>query len=135
MDPYTCSMLMLKQVHPELDRRWRSVESKLEELIVPYTEQDPITYDPSFVYQLENLRAARYANKTKAPNGGSASASVPFGYGAGDDAQRYKQPAQQLLTESVDGYTNSEILDIVETYYKVSLPTIEKIITPTLTTS
>ncbi|KAL7771099.1 hypothetical protein CFE70_001041 [Pyrenophora teres f. teres 0-1] len=100
MDPYTCSMLMLKQVRPELDRRWRSVEAKLEELLMPYTEQDPITYDPSFAYQLEEL------------------ASVPFVFGTGDDGQKYTQSAQHLLTESIDNYTNSETLDLMPTYYK-----------------
>ncbi|EDU50737.1 interferon-induced gtp-binding protein mx [Pyrenophora tritici-repentis] len=118
MDPYTCSMLMLKQVRPELDRRWRSVEAKLEELLVPYTEQDPVTYDPSFVYQVEELRAARYASKTKVQAGGPASASVPFVFGAGDDAQNYRQSAEHLLTESIDNYANSEILDLMQTYYK-----------------
>ncbi|CAA9957464.1 interferon-induced gtp-binding protein mx [Pyrenophora teres f. maculata] len=124
MDPYTCSMLMLKQVRPELDRRWRSVEAKLEELLMPYTEQDPITYDPSFAYQLEELRAARYASKTKARASGSASASVPFVFGTGDDGQKYTQSAQHLLTESIDNYTNSEILDLMPTYYKTSTPSI-----------
>jgi len=123
MDPHTCSMLMLKQVRPELDRRWRSVEVKLEELLVPYTEQDPITYDPSFVYQLEDLRAARYASKTRARASGSPSDTVPFVFGVGDDTQKRKQSAQHLLTESIDDYTNSEILDLMQTYYKASLPT------------
>ncbi|RMZ66737.1 interferon-induced gtp-binding mx [Pyrenophora seminiperda CCB06] len=114
MNPYTCSMLMLKQVRPELDRRWHSVEVKLEELLVPYTEQDPITYDPSFVYQLKDLRAARYANKTE-PRGSSPS----FSFGAVNDAQKYKHSSgQHLLTESIDDYTNSEILDLMQTYYK-----------------
>ncbi|KAE8822844.1 hypothetical protein PTNB73_09636 [Pyrenophora teres f. teres] len=103
MDPYTCSMLMLKQVRPELDRRWRSVEAKLEELLMPYTEQDPIT-------------------KTKARASGSASASVPFVFGTGDDGQKYTQSAQHLLTESIDNYTNSETLDLMPTYYKASTP-------------
>jgi len=126
MDPYTCSMLMLKQVRPELDRRWRSVEVKLEELLVPYTEQDPITYDPSFVYQLEDLRAARYASKTRVRASGSPSGTVPIVFDAGDDAQKLKQSAQHLLTESIDDYTNLEILNLMQTYYKASLPTVRR---------
>jgi hypothetical protein len=41
MDPQTCGMLMFKQVGPELERRWRNVEAKLDELLVPVYRAGP----------------------------------------------------------------------------------------------
>jgi GTP-binding protein EngB required for normal cell division len=113
VDPYTCSMLMIKQVRPELDRRWSSAEAKLEELLLPYTEQEPITYDPSFVHQLDALRMARYAADCTAQETSQAKAKRPAWF-------RPQHPTKHLLTESIDEYTNSEILDLMQTYYRVS---------------
>jgi hypothetical protein len=116
VDPQTCGMLMLKQVRPELDRRWRSVEAKLEELLVPYTEQDPITYDPNFVRDLDAIRATRYATKGT----GQTNVHAIPGFGTDVSLRKTQTSSQQLLTESIDDYTNSEILDLMQTYYKVS---------------
>ncbi|KAF2132512.1 dynamin-1 [Dothidotthia symphoricarpi CBS 119687] len=112
MDTRTCNMLMLKHIQPELDQRWRSVESKFEELLVPYTEQDPVTYDPSFILEIEETRMARHirsssqAEGTAGTHGQSNMASMSRGFGG------------HLLTESMDDFTNSEILDLMQTYYK-----------------
>jgi GTP-binding protein EngB required for normal cell division len=116
MDLRTCRMLILMQVQPELERRWKNVKVKLEELLLPYTEQDPITYDPSFIQELEETRAARYQVKT----GVNASGAVLFGQG-GNTPFTFGSSNEQLLTESVDDFTNSEILDLMQTYYKVSI--------------
>jgi hypothetical protein len=56
---------MLKEIQPELDRRWSNVDAKLEELLAPYTEHDPITYDPGFLRDLEGMRACRYSTKAE----------------------------------------------------------------------
>ncbi|KAJ4372438.1 hypothetical protein N0V83_004212 [Neocucurbitaria cava] len=114
IDPRTCSMLMLKQIQSELNTRWRSVEAKLEELLVPYTEQDPITYDPGFVREIEETRAARY--QLSATQSGSADPVSSRGQQRASMASRGS--TRQLLTESLDGFTNSEILDLMQTYYK-----------------
>ncbi|KAF1833322.1 dynamin-1, partial [Decorospora gaudefroyi] len=120
MDHQTCTMLVRKHVRPELDRRWRCVEAKLDELLVPYTEQDPITYDPNFIRELDATRTARYAASLNAQSGSiQASGNSTFTTvekTAGSTRQ------QQLLTESLDGYTNAEILDLMQTYYKTAIP-------------
>ncbi|RAR10057.1 P-loop containing nucleoside triphosphate hydrolase protein [Stemphylium lycopersici] len=121
MDPYTCGMLVLKQVSPELDNRWRKVEAKLEELLVPYTEQDPITYDPSFVHQLEELRKARYATKGRNQSDASPKAQKSPWLRADESSHNSQPPTQHLLAESMDDYTNSEILDLMQTYYKSAI--------------
>lgn len=115
MDPRTCRLLMLKQVQPELERRWQSVEQKFEELLKPYTEQDPITYDPEFIRELEEIRAARY----RAPMLNTTVVSES-GQQRGPSSGRHAGRGQ-LLTESMDDFTNSEILDLMQTYYKVCL--------------
>ena len=117
VDPRTCKLVMLRQIQPELDRRWCNVEAKLEELLLPYTEQDPITYDPGFIRDLEAMRAARYIINTGSKSG-SAANSFTFGQTASTKASHNTN--QRLLTESLDDFTNSEILDLMQTYYKVS---------------
>lgn len=102
---------MLKQIQPELAARWRNVEAKLEELLVPYTEQDPITYDPGFLRDLEGMRAARYHNNVEVQPKPSVFGQKPT----------ISNSNQRLLTESLDDFTNSEILDLMQTYYKVSV--------------
>jgi GTPase SAR1 family protein len=116
IDPQTRSLLMLKQIQPELDRRWRNVEAKLEELLVPYTEQDPITYDPVFLRDVEEMRAARYISKMENK---SQSMSKPLVFGQ-SDINATSNSSQRLLTESLDDFTNSDILDLMQAYYKVS---------------
>jgi GTPase SAR1 family protein len=116
VDPRTRGLLMLKQIQPELDRRWRNVEAKLEELLVPYTEQDPITYDPSFLCELEEMRATRYHTKMDTR---SESVQKPFMFGQ-NNMNATSNSSQRLLTESLDDFTNLEILDLMQTYYKVS---------------
>jgi GTP-binding protein EngB required for normal cell division len=118
IDPRTRSLLMLTQIQPELDRRWRNVEAKLEELLVPYTEQDPITYDPGFLRDLEEMRAARYHNEG---NSQSESEHNIFVFGR-SNVNATSNSSQRLLTESLDSFTNSEILDLMQTYYKVTSP-------------
>ncbi|KAH7399626.1 P-loop containing nucleoside triphosphate hydrolase protein [Pyrenochaeta sp. MPI-SDFR-AT-0127] len=108
VDHRTCSMLMLKHIQPELDRRWSNVEAKLEELLLPYTEQDPITYDPNFVREIEQTRAARYG----VANAQSGQQTLLMGS---------RSATQNLLTESLDAFTNTEILDLMQTYYKHAL--------------
>lgn len=71
IDPRTRNLLMLKQIQPELERRWSNVEAKLEELLTPYTDMDPITYDPGFLKDLEEMRTSRYRAKMEGhPNDG-----------------------------------------------------------------
>lgn len=118
VDPRTCNLIMLRQVQPELDRRWRAVEAKLEELLVPYTEQEPITYDPGFLRELERLRASRYQSKL---DGQSKGVQQSFTFGKNSTAHATSTSSQRLLTESIDDFTNSEILDLMQTYYKASL--------------
>jgi GTP-binding protein EngB required for normal cell division len=115
MDPQTCGMLMLKHVRPELDQRWRAVEEKMEELLIPYTEQDPITYDPNFIRELDDIRAARYTSATT-----QHSTLTPYTNHRKQQHHHQQSTPQHLLTESLDDYTNSEILDLMQTYYKVS---------------
>jgi GTPase SAR1 family protein len=119
MDPKTYSMLMLKHVQPELEQRWESVETKLEELMMPYTQHEPITYDLTFIQELEIKRMARYA--AKACLATPAAEPTVKVFGQGNTQQRFSLGTQQLLTDSMDNFTNSEILDLVQAYYKVRL--------------
>lgn len=110
MNTRTCKMLMFKHVQPGLDRRWQSVESKFRELLVPYTEQAPVTYDLSFVQDIEETRMARYSKSSSQPTLFGQTNAPPLSWILN----------HHLLTESMDDFTNSEILDLMQTYYKVS---------------
>lgn len=103
-DPQTRNLLLLKQIRPELETRWRDTESKLNELLVPYKEQVPVAYDIGFIHDLEQLKAARYQLNME-----------------GRSTQNSTNTPQRLLTESLDDCTNSDILDMMQTYYNVSL--------------
>jgi hypothetical protein len=116
VDPRTCSLLMLNLIQPDLDSRWRKVEAKLEELLIPYTEQDPITYDPNFLRDLEKMRAVRYMAKADSE---ADSTKHPFPSVHVSQSRASMASTQHLLTESLDNFTNSEILDLMQTYYKV----------------
>lgn len=106
MDTRTRNMLILEQVEPELEQRWENVKAKLGELLLPYTEQDPVTYDPTFICEIEDIRSRRSSKRLQ-----MQSQTPVFG----------KISTHQLLTESIDDFTNSEILDLMQTYYKVGL--------------
>jgi GTPase SAR1 family protein len=110
MDSRTYNMILLEQVDPELESRKKAVEEKLEELLTPYREQDPTTYDPSFVFELNAIRAKRYK---------SAEASGPFAIGQMRSSS-HGNSKPLLLTETIDDYTNSEIMDLMQVYYRVS---------------
>jgi hypothetical protein len=109
---------MLREIQPELDRRWSNVSAKLEELLVPYTEQDPITYDPGFLRDLEEMRATRCRNNLEQQ---AQNVQNPFTF-ATSSIKSISNSSQRLLTESLDDFTNSEILDLMQTYYKVCTP-------------
>jgi hypothetical protein len=94
---------------------------KLEEFLIPYTEQDPITYDPNFILELDAIRAARYAAPASTEHNSLVKSQAKTIFGMGS-SQKPGRSNQQLLTESIDDYTNSEILDLMQTYYKVSHP-------------
>lgn len=117
LDDRTHSLLMLRQVKPELDRRWQDVELKLEELLVPYTKQDPITYDLGFLKEREETRAARYRGT---PEDQTRTANHTFTFGQSNPMQPTSTSSQCLLTESLDHVTNSDILDMMHSYYRVS---------------
>ncbi|KAF2682518.1 hypothetical protein K458DRAFT_391003 [Lentithecium fluviatile CBS 122367] len=105
MDQDTFHALMQEHVEPELQQRWQRLSAKLDELLVPYQQQEPIIYDPSFIHDLEQIRAKRYFEPKNQFALGSAPKSAPT----------------QLLTESMDDFTNCEILNLMHTYYKKSI--------------
>ena len=115
LDRRTCNMIMHKLVQPELTRRSDMVLAKLMELLVPYTEQDPITYDPGFVREIEETRAARY--QAAGSQGGSIDRARTLGSQKTTSATYHS--SRHLLNDSLDAFTNSEILDLMQTYYKV----------------
>ncbi|KAF2468030.1 P-loop containing nucleoside triphosphate hydrolase protein [Lindgomyces ingoldianus] len=101
MDSRTYNMLFLEHIGPELEKKRAALEKKLDELLLPYEARDPTMYDPSFGAELDYIRARRsYESKTGAAEGGHSRAK------------------QQLLMQSIDDFTNSEILDLMQTYYK-----------------
>ncbi|KAF2118385.1 P-loop containing nucleoside triphosphate hydrolase protein [Lophiotrema nucula] len=98
-DGRTFQMLMAEHIIPELEERRERLKSKLEEVLLPYRKQVPITYDPAFGTEIEDIRARRYDAQISGSSG-------------------LKRSWPQLLTESLDDFTASEILDLTQTYYK-----------------
>lgn len=104
MDQTTYSKLLLEQIHPELDKRRTALNAKLEELLVPFKSQDLMSLDPSLEYEVELIRAKRYDGKAN---------------GLERQARQMANKAE-LLTEG-SSFTHSDILDIMQTYYKVRI--------------
>ncbi|KAF2266073.1 hypothetical protein CC78DRAFT_460110 [Lojkania enalia] len=105
MEPQTFQKLMAERIEPELEKRWQLLVTKLEELLIPYHSLVPVTYDPSFTEEIQAIRASRYQ---------------PFKDGSYERHRSTAKPAQ-LLTESLDDFTSSEILDLMQTYYKKAI--------------
>jgi GTPase SAR1 family protein len=104
-DPRTGTLLKRKHIDAQLVKRKVAYKAKLEELLKPFEEGDPIMYDPTFISELGEIRARRYLkNKSVAPG----------------DMSQSTIPSHHLLTQSLDDFTNCEILDLMQTYYKVS---------------
>lgn len=106
MDAETFDALMHEHIEPELERRRARLDQKLGELLTPYQKQEPITYDPSFISDLKQVRSRRYFESKR-----------QFGFGASPKSSTHET---QLLTESLDDFTNMDILNLVQIYYKVS---------------
>lgn len=106
MDNETFDALMHEHIGPELEKRRARLDKKLTELLTPYQKQEPITYDPSFINDLKQVRSKRYF-----------SSNQQFSFGA---SQKRPTPETQLLTEDLDAFTNVDILNLMQIYYKVS---------------
>lgn len=104
MDSETFHSLMHEHIGPELELRREKLEEKLVELLTPYQKQEPITYDPSFVYDLKQIRSKRFFE---------SKSQFQFG------EKKMGGGSTQLLTESVDDFTNVDILHLMQVYYKV----------------
>ena len=105
-DPRTGNLLKRKHIDAELAKRKTAYEAKVQELLKPFEEGDPIMYDPSFIFELEEIKARRYRK---------SNAATPETRPLFDDL------AQHLSTQTLDDFTNCEILELMQTYYKVSL--------------
>ncbi|KAF2869556.1 P-loop containing nucleoside triphosphate hydrolase protein [Massariosphaeria phaeospora] len=105
VDPQTYGLLLVELIEPELERRKVLLDAKLAELLVPFQQLEPITYDPSFISDIKEIRSRRHQMIQNEQ--GQAIPPVE------SDAH--------LLTEFVDDFTNSEILDLVQTYYKKAI--------------
>ena len=123
MDGETFEAVMHELVGPELEVRWGRLEEKLGELLVPFQRMEPVTYDPGFVWEVRQVRARRYfESKTRFVFGASSGGGE--GNGEGMKTGSGSGSGTQLLTESVDDFTNVDILQLVQVYYKVGFPLI-----------
>lgn len=109
MDSETFNALMQEHIEPELEARLNRLEKKLKELLIPFQKQEPIIYSPGFVNDLAHIRMERDAATDPQSSSGKPQQNV---------AQQ--QAPTQLLTEGMDGYTNTDICDHMHSYYKVS---------------
>jgi GTPase SAR1 family protein/RNase P/RNase MRP subunit POP5 len=107
IDSRTFNMIMLEIVEPLLETRCVHLRQKLQELLLPYQEQYQMTYDPSFVIDLNNARDRRSVFKFN-------------GVGNQEGILNQSRESHRQLLVSADSYTSSDILDLMETYYKVS---------------
>lgn len=114
MDYQTFDRLWSEKIQPELDSRKAILDAKLEEILKPYTELDPTTYDPQYICDIDEIRARRRPNSQGENNTSPAKNSgITFG--------KNHSKSGHLLMESLDDFTNSEILDLMQTYYKSAI--------------
>lgn len=105
MSTETFSALMQELIQPELERRQKRVDEKLKELLVSYREGEPVTYDPTFEQDIYQLRMKRMLKARQAQSSVSTSGVHKNG----------------SSSSPVDILTPCDILDRVETYYKVRI--------------
>lgn len=110
MDERTRRMLMLEHIQQELDLRWRRVEEKLDELLLPYTQTMPAAYDPTFRRELDEMKIARSQERN----------ATPHMFGQNNHGQQSTFFGGPPKAEPPVDLTNSEILDLVQGYYRVS---------------
>jgi hypothetical protein len=110
MDADTFDALGQEHIEAEMQERYHRTNAKLEELLVPYQKRELMMYDPNFNQDVQQIRAKR--------NSGVQSKST-----FGSEQQDGSTPVQ-FLTESLDDFTNCEVLDLMQTYYYVSQHTV-----------
>jgi GTPase SAR1 family protein len=110
MDDDMLHALLQEHIEPELQRRWHGLSAKLNELLLPFQNQEPILYDPSLAHDLSQIRTKRYFEQKSQFTLSSSQKNTPM----------------QLLTDSEDDFSNCDILHLVHNYYKVSLPLVHR---------
>jgi GTPase SAR1 family protein len=60
-DERTCKQLLIHVIHPAMEERQQSLSKKLEELMVPHRDQDPLDINPQFVRKILSQREKRVA--------------------------------------------------------------------------
>jgi hypothetical protein len=68
---------------------------------MPYTEMYPITYEPGFLRDLEQIRASRYRDKIEPQANSGQFHFASWGSNTGSAAS---DSSQRLLTESLDDF-------------------------------
>ncbi|KAF2181052.1 hypothetical protein K469DRAFT_692301 [Zopfia rhizophila CBS 207.26] len=92
MDARTTNLLLIEEIGPELDNRRKLVEVKLEELLLPYNRQYQLTYDPSFIREIDKIGTSRHAPEET-------------------DVEKGEE------VQSAEKDTNLEVSNLVQTYY------------------
>jgi len=110
-------------IDPLIDRKLKDINQKLNKILTPYQTGHPITYNHYFTETIQKVREKRYeaeiARKLRIFLGYKEDTTV-------DNVSVKKARIPSLLsaltssTEAdIDRYAYSEILDCIETYYKV----------------
>ncbi|KAF2874980.1 P-loop containing nucleoside triphosphate hydrolase protein [Massariosphaeria phaeospora] len=118
-DERTCNQLLIHVINPAMDTRREGLNAKLEELLTPHRDNDPINIDPQFVRKLwssKEKRAARSAVEVmrKEVTNLDANKSVPS-----VDEILHKMSLTDPLVG--DKYGSHEALECMQAYYETTI--------------
>lgn len=120
-DDRTCGRLLAHLVDPIMESRRTDIMNKLQELLTPYTQYEPINIDPHF------SRIIGAMQRQKATNEAVEAVKTQYGQNMKENMQ-FSVPLSTLTAElslsepdSNDKYGCSYAVDVMEAYYKVPI--------------
>lgn len=115
-DERTCNQILIHIIDPAMGRRHENIKAKLEELLAPHRDQEPLNIDPQFARKVWALREKRIARsvveKVQKQFSTASNASSP----SVDEIMAKISETTPLVD---DKYGSLEIFDSMQAYYEV----------------
>jgi hypothetical protein len=114
----TFNNISCELIDPWLDQKHDSLQQMLEMLLKPHKRGYPISYDPEFVRSFESLRLADQKLELRAKLDAHSPQSLLKGLYSWPEVE-----SAVFSDERMDQYASSNVIESLEAYYKVIVPT------------
>ena len=131
-DEVTSSALLCEIINPMMDKKVKDVAEKLADLVQPYRESHPITYNHYFTETIQKARQqhaqedmmSRFKDFIGVDDDDSLGCTFEHLKIKGTNLQDMISSLTQKTEDDMNRYACNEILLCVEAYYKVTTPSI-----------